>query len=181
MLGRGLVAAARAVVVGAVALGGLVLVEHGLVDHRGVELVVGLAGVVVVSDLGAVQLDDPPHRRGVLGGGHELELDDVLALLRGAEGGLVGDDPGVEGGLELHECLVAVVAVVVPAVDEDGDGLLSGLGGLDLAEGGDFLLGAGGRGEREGSGAEEGEGDASACGTSHDEPHFLLEGIVWTD
>lgn len=182
-------AALDAVVVGAVALGGLVLVELvALVGHAGVELLGSLAGVVVVADLDTVELVDLPHRRGVGLGvrGVEPELDHEVALLGGAVGRLVGDHPGVvEVGLLLDLRLVALVAVVVPAVDEHLDVVLAGrdggvvLRGRDHPQSGGVLLGTGGRGEREsrdGGDGEEGAHDLGACGTSHDEPHFLLEG-----
>lgn len=167
--------------------GGLVgagLELHLVVQDHDVGAVLREAVVMVVADLDTVELDDLPVGGdllavddGVLG---QVDLDLVVAFLLGAEG-LVGVDHPLavadlaggqlDAGQLLDLGLVAALVVLVPGVDEDG-----GAGG-QLTEGRVVGLGAGGRGEREGGDAEDGDGEADGtCGTSHDEPHFLLEG-----
>jgi hypothetical protein len=162
----------RSALVGLVGLGGLALEldVRALVDLDP-DLVVrrDQAEVVVLAGERAAGVEDV---QAVLG---ELDLDHELVRGRLAHLRLGVDHPRAVG-LLLQLGLLLVAEVVVVALPEvgvvDRVDLHGGDGVVGRRLGGGVL--AGGRGEREGRNGGASENDA--CGTSHDEPHFLLEG-----
>lgn|GEM_PF-6314970 len=164
----------RSALVGLVGLGGLALELDALADLDP-DLVVrrDQAEVVVLAGERAAGVEDV---QAVLG---ELDLDHELVRGRLAHLGFGVDHPRAVG-LLLQFGLLLVGGVVAVALPE--------VGVVDLVDlhGGDGVVGrrlgggvlAGGRGEREGcdGGGRDNGAEDDACGTSHDEPHFLLEG-----